>query len=240
MKAHPFLAILLPLAIAGCERNPREQDIWAQFGDGPTPKYANFYEQFTKYPDYAIAEYRINEPYDPKNDLKHLRKSLRECRAAFGKACQKKNLQRQNPVSGYDENLRERPNYKTFLPFNPRFVVFAIQNSAEHKGASTFASSYKVAYIIPIELVFAEQFSFEKAVQAAYVDRAPFYVDLPSPEEERRGWSPEERYKWLAIERHAASLKSKAGGAEPGGAANRSPPVGSETNQTPAAAGSGP
>jgi hypothetical protein len=239
MKPHLFLAILLALAIAGCERTPRQQEIWVHFGDGPTPEYANFYEQFTKYPDYGIVEYPINEPYAPKNDLKYLRKSLGECRAAFGEAYKKKNLQYQNPLSGYDENGRERPNYRTFLPFHPRFVVFAIINHAEHKGASSFATSYKVAYIIPIELVFAEQYNFDTAVQAAYVDRAPFYFDAPSPEEERKGWSPAERYKWLAIERHEALARTKAGGAEPGGAANRSQPIHSETNQTSAAAGSG-
>ena len=238
MKAYQLIALLLACAVPGCGA-PREQDIWVHFGDGPTPEYANFYEEFTKYPDYAIAEYPINEPYDPKNDLKHLGKSLRECRAAFGTAYKAKKLQRQNPQSGYDENLRERPNYRAFLPFSPRFVVFAIKNNAENKGAGSFAASYKVAYIIPIELLFAEPYNFDKAFQAAYVDRAPFYFDAPSPEEERKGWSPAERYKWLAIERHGALPKNKAEGAEPGGAANRSQPVQHGTNSTPLPAGSG-
>ena len=234
MKAYHFIALLLAFAVPGCGA-PREQDTWGHFVDGPIPEYANFYEEFTKYADYAIAEYPINEPYDPKNDLQHLRKSLRECRAAFGTAYKAKKLQRQNPQSGYDENLRERPNYRMFLPFSPRFVVFAIKNNAEYKGAGL---SYKVAYIIPVELVFAEQYNFDKAVQAAYVDRAPFYFDAPSPEEERKGWSPEERYKWLAIERHVALAQGKVGEAEPSGAANGRQPIRAETNETSSAAGS--
>ena len=96
------------------------------------------------------------------------------------------------------------------LPFSPTYVVIAIQNVAEHKGESTFAASYKVAYIVPSEMVFSDDYDFEKVSQAAYVDRAPFYFDAPSAEEAKHGWSPAERYKWLAIERHEAFLKSNA------------------------------
>ena len=207
MRARHFLVILLTLAVTACEPRERErtvceQDIWARLADGPIPEYANFYdEEFTKYPDYAIVQYSINERYDSKNDLNHLRYSLSECRAAFGAAYKAKHLRHQ---SGSE-----------FLPFTPRFVVFAIQNNAEHKGASTFTASYKVAYVIPIELVFAEHYSFDKAVQAAYVDRAPFYFVPLSPDEERGRWSPREHYKWLAIERHVALLKGKSVKADP-------------------------
>ena len=237
MRARHFIGLLLACALPGYGA-PREQDIWVHFGDGPSPEYANFYEEFTKYSDYAIAVYAINEPYDPRSDLKHLGKSLRECRAAFGRAYTAKKLRRQNSRLGYDEHLRERPNDRAFFPFSPRFVVFAIKNNAEHKGAASFATSYKVAYIIPVELVFAERYSFDKAVHAAYVDRAPFYFEAPSPEKEKTGWSPAERYKWLAIERHQALPKTRATISEQDGAANGSQPIRSETNSTSSAAGS--
>lgn len=201
-----LLVILIMLTIPGCGRSTREQNIWVHFGDGPTPEYANFYEEFPKYPDYAIVEYPINQHYNTNLDITYLRKSIRDCRAAFGKAYKTKTLQRFNANPGSGENLRETADYKS--PFNPRYIVFAIKNDAEHTGSSTFAASYKVAYIIPINMVLADPYSFKKAVQAAYVDRSPFYFEAPY-EEEPKGWSPNERYRWLAIERHESKMKNE-------------------------------
>ena len=70
------------------------------------------------------------------------------------------------------------------------------------------------------------------------VDRDPFYFDAPSAEEEKNGWSPNERYKWLAIERHMALRKNIARETEPDGATNGTQPIRAGTNLTPPTAGS--
>src|SRR5688572_15353646 len=81
MKLHHLLAVLITCTVLGCRASPREQDIWAHLGERGAPQYQNFYVEFSKYPEYGIADYPIDEVYDPKNDLKHLREALRQCRA---------------------------------------------------------------------------------------------------------------------------------------------------------------
>jgi hypothetical protein len=217
-----FPVIIVPLiffiiAFSGGDRAIREQDVWVHYGDGAPPNYVNFYDEFAKYPDYAIAEYPINESYDARNDLKHLRKSIRQCRTTFGKAYRENKLRRTNPEDAYVDRIKfeVKPGWEYLLPFRPKYVVFAIRNNAEHTSKSTFATSYKVAYIIPTDLVFSEGFDFERALKSAYIDRSPFYFDAPSPEEEKTGWSPAERYKWPAIEQHEANMKKQAPLTEP-------------------------
>lgn len=239
MKRVHQVLLLLACAILGCKPGMREQDLWAHMGDGPAPDYYNFYEEFAKYPAYAIAEYPINEAYDRERDLKYLRDSLRLCRASFATAYRAGKLLCYNPkrLSIMDPNWKASDETPALIPFKPVYLVVAIRNVAEHKGASTFATSYKVAYIVPIARVLGENYDFEEVARAAYMDRDPFYFDAPSPEAERNGWSPAERYKWLAIERHQAKLKIQSTVA--GGAANQSQPVGSDTNRTSSGAGSG-
>ena len=237
MKLGRIIPILLAGAVLGCRTAPREQDIWVAFGC-VIPPYANFYEQPEEYPAYAIAEYTINEPYDERNDLKYLHESLRLCRSTFGKAFRAGRLQRFNSEDGYDPQKPEiEPECHAFIPFKPGFIVIAIQNRAEHHGESTFAASYKVAYIISTEQVLSDHYDFQRALQSAYIDRSPFRLDPPSPEEKKRGQYLAGHYRWVAIERHEALLRRGAGGAEPGGSADGSQTSGPGVNRTPEAAG---
>jgi hypothetical protein len=198
MKACVYLIVPFVCLLLGCDTFTQKQQVWVHIGEDPIPDYANFYETFDKYPDYAIAEYRINESYNSQNDTKHLQEAISLCRATFKGAYEAKNLQRPTGSSA------------TFIFWIPRYVLFAIQDVAGYPGSDSFDSSYKVAYIIPAEMVFSNQYDFQKAFQAAYIDRTPFHFDRPSPVEEAKGWSPAERYKWLAIERHEAHLNNKA------------------------------
>jgi hypothetical protein len=238
MKLRHLILVLLAGTILGCRTGPREQDTWVYFGHD-LPTYTNFYEQLDEYPDYAIAEYTIDEPYDVRSDLRHLRESLRLCRTTFGKAFKTRKLQRFNSEDGYDQQTFEtKPGYHAFLPFDPRFVLIAIQNRAEHKGASTFASSYKVAFIVPAEIVFSRSYDFEKVSRAAYVNRDPFRLDPPSAEEKKKGQYFVGHYRWVAIEMHEQLQAGRGGSAEPGGAANGNQPIRSATNSTSGPAGS--
>ncbi len=238
MKMRCILVLPFVCFLVGCSSLTPQERIWVQWERLGHSDYSNFYEEYSKYPDYAIAVYGIKENYDASNDVKHLRASIALCRHHFGKAYRAGKLQRTNPEDSYDTNTFEfKTGYQPDLPFQPRYVVIAISDAADYRGPSSFDSCYKVAYIIPADLVLSRRYDFQRALQAAYIDRNPFHVDRPSPEQEKTGWSPAERYKWLAIERHEAYLRSKTGSAEDG-AANGSQPIRSETNRTSSAAGS--
>jgi hypothetical protein len=241
MKKFHRVLLVLAFAVLGCKAQMQEQDLWAHMGDGPAPNYYNFYQQFAKYPAYAIAEYPIDESYDPQRDMKYLRDSLRLCRESFAKAYAAGKLLCYNPkhLPIVDPNWNDSDNTPVLIPFKPAYLVVAVRNVREHKGASTFAASYKVAYIVPVGMVLGDHYDFDDVSRAAYVDRDPFHFEAPSQGEEWGGPSYGERFKWLAIERHQTGLKTKSAVAEPGGAANRGQPVGSQTNRTSSTAGPG-
>ena len=208
MKMRYLFALLFVCSFLGCSTLTPQQTIWCQWERFGRSDYSNFYDEYSKYPDYAIAVYGINENYDTQNDVKHVREAIRLCRQHFGKAFRARKLERENPEDGYTHTFESKPGWRAEIPFDPHFVVIAIQNRAENKGVSSFVSSYKVAYIIPAELVFSRHFDFEKAMRSAFVDRSPFYFDAPPPD--AKSWSPAERYKWVAIERHEVYLRENA------------------------------
>jgi len=239
MKTRCLLLCLFVCSFPGCSTLTPQDRIWCQWERFGRSDYSNFYEEYSKYPDYAIAIYGIREHYDASNDVKHLRASIALCRQHFGSAYRAGKLERMNPEDGYDTHTFEcKPGWQPELPFQPRYVVLAISNAADYRGPSSFDSCYKVAYIIPADLVFSSRYDFQRALQRAYIDRDPFHFDRPSPEQEKTGWSPAERYKWPAIDRHEAYLKSHKGSAELDGSANGSQPIRSATNSAPSAAGS--
>jgi hypothetical protein len=130
MKTRWFV-LLFVCSLVGCSPLTPEERIWCHWDRFGGYDYSNSYEEYSKYPDYAIAVYGIKENYHTSNDAKHLRASIALCRQHFGKAHRTGKLQRMNPEAGYDTNTFEfKPGYQPRLPFEPRYVVIAISNAA--------------------------------------------------------------------------------------------------------------
>ena len=182
---------LLTLFCCGC--SPRPQNIWdsniKELGGSYT--HENRYTTYDKYTDYAIAIYYIDETYDQRRDLEHFDDAVRLCRATFETAW------RNGAMTRYVTY------HVTAVPFAPRFVVIAIKNYQDHHDASDFAASYRVAWLIPAADLFDASKSAQELSRLSLVDRHPFAFDVPAQPE--LGWSPEERYHWLIIERHMAA-----------------------------------
>jgi hypothetical protein len=184
------------LAVLGCDRPatpvaPRPQTLWTTSGEGGIPTYQNFYTTFDKYPDYAIATYEINEQYDAGKDMEHLADAVRLCRGDFGNAWRTRSIER------WDGRTSRA------APFKPCFVVIALKNRADHKGESTFAGSYRAAWLMAAGDLFDETKSVGALSKQAVMDREPFAFDPPP--DPQQGWSPSERYHWRIIERHMAA-----------------------------------
>ena len=197
----PSLLALILVVATGCSRATQNQSpgvrpnqtLWeGPSGDetGPVAAYQNVYETFDKYPGYAIATYEIDESYDQNQDLNHFAQSVNQCRKAFGPAWKAGTLMR---VS--DDGLN-------FTPFSPDFIVIALHNRRDHTNASTFAGSYRIAWLIPAADIFNENKDASALAAKAFIDRKPFYF---APPPDPTNYSPLKQFHWLIIEHHMAT-----------------------------------
>jgi hypothetical protein len=140
----------------------------------PQPNHVNFYQIDNQFPSYLLCSYHVEETHYNKT---------------------------KEPIRFKDslEQIREL-SPKEFPPLE--WIVVAICNVDEHKGASTFEKSFKVGAIFKANMVFDNSKDLSQLVDKAVKDRHPFMYDSKQPH-------PDQQQRWVIVERHASSFKSK-------------------------------
>ena len=161
-------------------RNPHPSD-WplpnSQTGPGrPLPNYVNFYTVDDSFPSYLLCEYAVKEErYDQSKESGWFKAALEQIRQS-------------GP--------------KRFPPI--KWIAVAIRNVAEHKDASTFEQSFKVAAIFKASDAFDSSRDMSQMVAHVEMDRHPFLFDRQKP-------TPGEQQRWVIVERHAVTNRPTTG-----------------------------
>jgi hypothetical protein len=138
----------------------------------PRPNYVNFYRINDHYTNYLLCEYDVDEKnYSQSDEPKWFKAALKQIR-------------RSGPTK--------------YPPI--KWVAVAIRNVAEHKDASTFEQSFKVAAIFNTVDAFDSSHDISELVAHADMDRHPFFFDLKKSE-----LFPAEQQRWIIVERHATN-----------------------------------
>jgi hypothetical protein len=146
----------------------------------PVPNYVNCYSMDDRFPAYLLCEYPVEaDHYEESKEEDWFRASLKQIR---------------------------RSGPKKFPPL--AWIAVAIRNVAEHKDASTFEQSFKVAAIFKASGVFDSSQNLAGLVSHTSKDRRPFQFDPTRP-------SPMEQQRWLIVERHAATNRTAEGPGHP-------------------------
>jgi hypothetical protein len=142
-----------------------------QAGPGrPLPDFVDFYSINDRYPEYLLCEYDVDKSrYLQADEPGWFKAGLGQIRSSGS---------------------------RKFPPI--KWVAVAIVNRAEHKGASTFEQSYKIAAVFKASDVFDSSRSLSELVAHAEMDRQPFMYDVSQP-------TPGDQQRWLIVERHSVN-----------------------------------
>ena len=146
----------------------------------PLPNYVNFYSMDDHFCAYLLCEYAVKEEhYAQTNESRWFTEALEQIRGSGPKRF---------------------PSLK--------WIAVAIRNVAEHKDATTFEQSFKVAAIFKADDIFDSSRPLSQLIAHADMDRHPFKYDTQQP-------TPGEQQRWLIVERHAATNQTTTGPVKP-------------------------